>query len=103
MKFFNDYDIQRAREAFAHHEVLNNATALLQNVALDADENSDGWHSWPLPCRASKQLIELIEAAYKDPSVGTQAAFKKAAAPIKAFYTRIRAKVPRYPAYPGAL
>lgn len=30
MKYFNDYDIQRARERFASRPVLNQATAHLQ-------------------------------------------------------------------------
>jgi hypothetical protein len=103
MKYFNDYDIQRARERFASRPVLNQATALLQNVAIDADANSDGWHSWPKPARACRLLMELIDAGYLNRDDATEAQFRKAAAPVKAFYSRTRARVPTYPEYPGAL
>ena len=103
MKFFNDYDIQRARQHFVNHPVLGEATALLAQVAEDADENSDGWCHWPKPARACRQLMELIEAGYLNQSAVTEAQFRKAAAPVKAFYSRTRAKVPTYPEYPGAV
>jgi hypothetical protein len=105
MKFYNDFDIQRARQRFANSPVLNQATALLQNVAIDADANSDGWAHWPAPCRACRQLIELIDSHYllRLPNDATEAQLRKAAAPIKAFYSRTCAKVPTYPEYPGAV
>jgi hypothetical protein len=103
MKFFNDYDIRRARQRFENHPILNQATALLQNVAFDADANSDGWCHWPAPARACKQLMLLIEAGYLNANNVTEAQFRKAAAPVKAFYSRQRAKTPSYPEYPGAL
>ena len=103
MKFFNDFDITRARQRFENHPILNQATALLQNVAFDADANSDGWAHWPKPARACKQLMELIDAGYLNANNVTEAQLRKAAAPVKAFYSRTRARVPSYPEYPGAL
>jgi hypothetical protein len=101
MKFFNAFEIQRARERFFNHPVLNQATALLQNVAFDADANSDGWAHWRKPAASCRLLMELIEEGYRAPNSVTEAQFRKAAAPVKAFYSRIRAKVPSYPVYPG--
>jgi hypothetical protein len=86
MKFYNDFDIEMALRRHANHPVLSKATRVLAAVAEDANNNSDGWHSWPLPCRACKQLITIIESGD-----ATEAQLRKAMAPIKAFYTRAHA------------
>ncbi len=65
-------------------------------VRQHANANSDGWHSWRLPCSACGKLLLLLETR-AEPS---DAALRAALSPIKAFYTRIRKKVPSYPPYP---
>lgn len=88
MKFYNDLDIEMAVRRYYGHQVLSKAARLLAAVAEDANNNSDGWHSWPLPCRACKQLITLIEAGDTGNIPLMEHQFRKALAPIKAFYTR---------------
>lgn len=91
MRFMNDHDIARALETHRNHPVLHQATRMLAAVAHDADCNSDGWHSWPKPCQASRKLIELIENGRALTMAGkapTEADYRAALAPIKAFYTR---------------
>lgn len=89
MLFYNDYDIAQAVQRFALHPVLNKAARMLAAVAHDADCNSDGWHSWPKPARACKALMTLLEAG-RNNAVVSDADYRKALAPIKAFYTRMR-------------
>ncbi len=100
MKFYNEYDIQIAAQAYSRHPVLSRAVDVLATVKADADDNSDGWHSWMAPCKACQKLIELIESGD-----ATEAQYRKAIAPIKAFYTRVNSSVygptnyPKFPAY----
>jgi hypothetical protein len=81
--FYNDYDIENAVRRHASHLVLGRATRFLRQFADEANSHSDGWHSWPAPCRAAQQLIELIHRGH-----ATDGDLKRALAPIKSFYTR---------------
>lgn len=95
MRFYNDLDIEMAQRRYYGDPVLGKAASLLAQVAADADNNSDGWHSWPKPCRACQQLITLIASGS-----ATEAQFRKALAPIKAFYTNMAKSGVNYPAMP---
>lgn len=90
MKFFNDYDIAMARQRHELHPVLSKATRLLDAVASDANENSDGWAHWPIPARACKQLMTFIETGDTGNIPMMEYQYRKAQGPIKAMYTRAR-------------
>jgi hypothetical protein len=88
MIFMNNSDIERAVMRYGTigsrpNPVLSRAARLLAAVADDADHYSDGWHSWPVPVRACAKLINLIQSGN-----ATEAEYRKAVAPVKAFYTR---------------
>jgi hypothetical protein len=82
--FANSLDIAMYVERYQSHPVLGRAARMLAAVAHDADCHSDGWHSWPLPSRACKQLHEMLRGNIP----ATEENYRKALAPIKAFYTR---------------
>lgn len=84
MHFMNHWDIDEAAERFRNHPVLSKATRFLAALRDEVDSHSDGWAYWGPPGRAANQLMTLIE----NPDAATEAAFKKALRPIKAFYTR---------------
>lgn len=95
MLFMNDWDIENAlrRVQPDTQPNLTSAVVALANLAAWANANSDGWHSWPKPCRAAKALQTLIQGAEKAYRSGsdedvTAADVKKALAPVKAFLTR---------------
>src|SRR5256885_2706593 len=95
MLFYNDFEIEQAVQRYQSHPVLGKAARMLAAVANDANQNSDGWAHWPLPCRACKQLMTLLTNG-----AATEAEYRKALAPIRAFYTRVKARAPNYPAFP---
>jgi len=47
------------------------------------NEHSDGWAYWSAPLKAADKLMTLIESGD-----ATEAQYKSALSPIKAFYTR---------------
>ena len=109
MKFVNAYEIRDLNMSWgANSNNIGRAVRLLAAVAEHANENSDGWHSWPKPCRACRSLIELLDRCGAlrvtwggtAPAQPTDEELRKAIAPIRAFYTRTRAKVPSYPEFP---
>src|ERR1700739_641004 len=61
MMFMNEMEIEEACYRHASHPALGPATRTLLNLMSWANQNSDGWHSWPKPCRSARQLQELIE------------------------------------------
>src|SRR3954470_4210719 len=94
MRFMNDYDIANAVHRYQTHPVLGPAVLTLANLAVWADQHSDGWHSWPKPARAAAKLMEMIERdgtsqwrSATRPDV-TYLELKRALAPVKAFRTR---------------
>ena len=91
MLFMNDYEIQSALRSVDERETPNLAAAVvaLARLADWADANSDGWHSWPKPCRAAKNLQALIQSVDRyRPTDVTAAEVKKAMVPVRSFLTR---------------
>ncbi len=86
MLFMNSVEIDFAVSQYAAHPVKGPASRLLRRLRDETNERSDGWHSWPAPCKAARQLQELLQE--RDESKVTKARFDKALAPIKAFCTR---------------
>lgn len=97
MLFMNESEIDDALRLWDGFEILGPATKLLADLRDITDANSDGWAYWPAPCRAAKQLQELIQSARGNPEAVTAEAFRKAMSPIKAFYTKHEAKMPNGP------
>lgn len=98
MRFMNDYDIERALQRYAWHPILGPAASTLANLAEWANSHSDGWAYWPKPARSAARLMEMIErdgtATYifdDERADVTEAEYRKALAPIKAFRTRMSA------------
>ncbi len=87
MLFMNEYEIQDAYNRCGSHPVLASATETLRNLMDWTNQNSDGWAYWPKPCRAAKNLQELIGRYEKRQDV-TVAEYRKALVPIKSFRTR---------------
>lgn len=97
MRFMNVWEIDEAYYRYRQHPLLGPAAQTLRNLATWANDNSDGWHSWPKPGRAAAKLMALIEgpeprSRYDDerPDV-TLAKLRAALSPIKAFRTRMDA------------
>lgn len=113
MMFMNEYEIEELAVAWRQHPIMGPAAHSLKNLMEWANANSDGWHSWPKPCRAAKQLQELLQGYVAEggdrcpecqaggvsgyhrrycsrPDV-TREAVRKAYKPIKAFRTRMTA------------
>jgi hypothetical protein len=97
MLFMNAYEVDEASYQFRTHPVLGPATRFLRDFRDEVNSHSDGWAYWNPPLRAAKKLMELIQAGQANernrytnaPQVEiTEAAFRKALAPIRAFYTR---------------
>jgi hypothetical protein len=96
MRFMNDYDIEHAFNRF-DESVTPNRFALIKVVSRLADwanRNSDGWHSWPKPCRAASVAMSHIESRtsrenneQEDVDI-SDAERVRALTPIKAFLTR---------------
>lgn len=96
MHFMNDYDIETAQYRFSQGETPNREKVadIVAKLAEWADNNSDGWHSWPKPCRAASKALDLIdphtyaEIVEFEQNDCSDAEVKKAFSPIKAFLTR---------------
>lgn len=100
MLYMNTYDIERAaQDVRTIHDpdsraVMTKAIQLLRALVTLVDEVSDGWAYWRAPCRAARQLQELIQAGLPTnrnnftAPVTTTAQLRKAITPIKAFLTR---------------
>lgn len=92
MLFMNEYDIESAFRMFNDNPILGPACQTLDNLRVWANNHSDGWAYWPKPCRAAKQLQELLSSVdrfqYQGLSEVTAEDVKKAYRPIKAFLTR---------------
>lgn len=96
MLFLNSFDIASAERQAAGDDRPNLAKAVttVARLAEWADSHSDGWHSWPLPCRAAKKLQEHIQREYVgryDDRTGedlTDAELRAALSPVKSFLTR---------------
>lgn len=84
MMFMNAWEIDEFVERYRNHLVLSQATRFLRDFRDEVDAHSDGWAYWPLPCRAAKGLMELIQS----PETATEEKFRKSLAPIRSFYTR---------------
>jgi N12 class adenine-specific DNA methylase len=82
--FMNTMDIDEAAERFKDHPVLSRATKFLADFRDETDAHSDGWPYWKLAHHAATQLMGMIQ----HPEYATEGNFKKALAPIKAFYTK---------------
>lgn len=98
MLFFNDFQIAMARRMYADHPVLSLAVETVDNLREWADDNSDGWAYWPKPCRAAEKVIRMIvrdgtSAYHGGPRLdATEAEYRRALAPVKAFRTRMMAQ-----------
>jgi hypothetical protein len=96
MNFMNDYDLDNAVSRFTRATKPNRLGLALVVRALAEETNwvSDGWHSWPKPCRAAARAISLIESrTYRENEEQertdiTDAEFRAAVTPIKSFLTR---------------
>ena len=90
MRFMNTWDIEEAEYRFVSHPILGPATETLKNLERWTNQNSDGWAYWPKPARAAAKLMEIIEAAhpFRDGKEPTEAEYKAALRPVKAFRTR---------------
>jgi hypothetical protein len=89
MYFLNQYEIEDVADRYRNHPVLSKATAFLHSFMHEVNQHSDGWAYWRPPVQAAKQLMTLIHDTPRvDPAGVTEEAFKKALAPIRAFYTR---------------
>ena len=84
MKFYNEYDMRLALQRHQDNTVLRAAVLFLINLKDETNAHSDGWAYWPKPCRAAKQLMELIDRG----GIATEQEYAKALTPIKSFYTR---------------
>ncbi len=97
MMFMNEWDIENAVNAFVLDDGPTPNLALLAQVVWHladwANANSDGWHSWPKPCRAARKAQEILSEKQRqrygrDVEDIDIATLKAACRPIKAFLTR---------------
>lgn len=91
MLFMNEYDVQEAEQAFRNDPVLGPAVLTLRNLVDWTNRNSDGWAYWPKPCRAAKNLQQLLQSQHRyasNPDDVTASDVRAALRPIKAFRTR---------------
>jgi hypothetical protein len=90
MYFMNECEIDQAVIRLAADPVLGPASRTLSNLRDAANANSDGWCYWPKPCRAAKQLQQLVHRGMgftRNDDV-TPAEYRAALSPVKAFRTR---------------
>lgn len=97
MRFMNEYDIESALDAFVIDGGPTPHLGMLAQVVWHlsdwANRNSDGWHSWPKPCRAAGRAQEILSEALSQRYRGGVedidiVTLRKACTPIKAFLTR---------------
>jgi hypothetical protein len=88
--WMNTWEIEEAANRFSGHPILGPATKTLQNLERWTNSHSDGWPYWQKPSRAAAKLMEMIEAAhpFRDGKEPTEAEYKAALRPVKAFRTR---------------
>jgi hypothetical protein len=93
--WMNRYEVEEARDRYQSHPVLGPATRFLYDFMEEANDHSDGWHSWPSPGRAAAKLQTLIRASrlqglglYPRVPEPTLADVRKTLGPVKSFYTR---------------
>lgn len=96
--FMNQWDVDDARRTFSSAGDLDtpnleHAAETLFALMVWANNNSDGWHSWPKPSRASKSLQEVLTAKMReryseDPTDITYAELRRILSPVKSFLTR---------------
>ena len=87
MLYMNQWEVEAAVNRYACrtvHPVLSRASRTLRALVEETNAHSDGWRCWPPPCRAAKKLQELVLAGGQP----TEAQYKAALTPIKAFYSR---------------
>lgn len=97
MRFMSDTDLLFAQTRFIRANKPNRLALVLvvDHLRKWADSVSDGWHSWPKPCRAAEQAIRLIESTTnrandeQEREDITDAQMQAAVRPIKSFLTRM--------------
>jgi hypothetical protein len=85
MMSMNESEIDQARWRYQGHPVKSIAARILGSLRDLANRVSDGWAYWPKPCRASRQLQELIQGPDEQATLG---ALRKSLVPIRSFLTR---------------
>ena len=96
MRYMNDYDLAAARSRYGRGQTPNRLALaiVVDNLARETDQVSDGWAYWPKPVRAAARAIELIEStAYPEYERRqlediTDAELRVAVRPIRSFLTR---------------
>lgn len=96
MRFMNEFDIEEALDRFDYAQTPNRVTLAKAVSALAewANRNSDGWAYWPKPVRAAAKAMEQIDPTTwadiqrMESEDCTDAEFKAAVRPIKAFLTK---------------
>lgn len=87
--WMNSWDIERAVAVYDGHPILGPASKTLLNLERWTNANSDGWPYWRKPANAAKRLMELLQRDYRyGEAEVTEAEYKAALRPIKAFRTR---------------
>jgi hypothetical protein len=82
--WMNTWDVDEAVKRHKNHPVLARATRFLRDLRDETDAHSDGWAYWKLPIHAAGQLMGMIQ----HPETATEANYRRALGPIRAFYTR---------------
>lgn len=91
MKYWNEYDIERAIGVSTNPDRPNRLTGILYMARLMnwTNANSDGWAYWRKPVNAAQRLMELLDSGDQwDPEDVELKELRKACTPIKAFLTR---------------
>lgn len=86
MLYMNDYDIDLAIQRHPAHTAAGRAARLLANFREQVNSVSDGWAYWRAPLLAARRMMELAQRPPIDP--GTDADYRAALTPIRAFMTR---------------
>jgi len=87
--WMNTWDIERCVAVYDRHPILGPASKTLLNLERWTNANSDGWAYWRKPSNAAKKLMELLDRDYRyGEAEVTEAEYKAALRPIKAFRTR---------------
>jgi hypothetical protein len=89
MHFMNEWEVLDAVQRYHDHPILGPASLTLSHLMGWTNRNSDGWAYWPKPVRAAAKLIEILDRSPwgEDPEP-TEAEYKAALRPVKAFRTR---------------
>ena len=86
--FMNRWDIEEAIDRHQSYTVRWKAARVIKHLADQADQVSDGWVYWPKPSRAAAKMAEIARHPGYGPLDATEADYRKALGPIKAFYTK---------------